>query len=364
VIHVEKEARRRITKEAVMIVTQLNNGRPWLLLFILLFILSTRAFADDDALITRASQVLGPLPAAMPSTANPITPEKVTLGKILFYEPRISIDGTVSCSKCHPLALYAADGLRKSVGHNCKENPRNDPTVFNAASQISEHWIGNRTSVEDQAKQAVTGPPAFGMPSYDSVEKVLRAYPQYETLFKAAFPSDKEPVTVDNFAKAVGAFERTLVTPSPFDAFLKGNRDAMTPQQKKGLETFMDQGCVGCHFSPFVGGQMYQKFGLFAPYPQYTKSQKVDEGRYAVTKAENDKFVFKVPVLRNAAMTRPYFHDGSVDTLEEAVWIMGKIQLGKDLPKEQVQDIVAFLHALTGKIPDDVMTVPVLPVLE
>ncbi len=331
---------------------------------ILLFFISVAAFASDDALIKKATQTLGPLPDSMPSEENPITPEKVKLGKILFYEPRISIDGTASCSKCHPIALYAADGLKKSVGHNCVENPRNDPTIFNAASQISEHWIGNRTSVEDQAKQAVTGPPAFGMPSYESVEKILRGYKEYETLFKAAFPSDKEPVTIDNFAKAVGAFERTLITPAPFDAFLKGSKDALTPQQKKGLGTFMDQGCIGCHFSPYVGGQMYQKFGMFEPYQKYTKSEKVDEGRYAVTKNESDKYVFKVPVLRNVAKTRPYFHDGSVDKLEDAIWIMGKIQLGKDLSKEQIQDIVSFLHALTGKIPEDVMTVPVLPSLE
>jgi len=334
-------------------------------LLILLLVSPFAAFAADDAaLIKRASQILGPLPASMPSEQNPITPEKVKLGKLLFYEPRISVDGTVSCSKCHPLALYAADGLRKSVGNKCKESPRNDPTVFNAASQISQHWIGNRTSVEDQAKQSVIGPPAFGMPSYESVEKVLRAYKEYGTLFKAAFPSDKEPVTVDNFAKAIGAFERTLITPAPFDAFLKGTKDALTEQQKKGLGTFIDQGCIGCHFSPYVGGQMYQKFGIFEPYQKYTKSEKVDEGRYAVTKNEGDKYVFKVPVLRNVAMTPPYFHDGSVDKLTDAVWIMGKVQLGKDLPKEQVQDIVSFLHALTGKIPEEVMTVPVLPSLE
>jgi cytochrome c peroxidase len=341
-----------------------KRARLFMLLIFLLVIPVAAFAADDEALIKKASQILGPLPASMQSEQNPITPEKVKLGKMLFYEQRISVDGTVSCSKCHPIALYAADGLRKSVGHICKENPRHDPTVFNAASQISEHWIGNRTSVEDQAKQAVIGPPAFGMPSYESVEKVLRAYKEYGTIFKAAFPSDKEPVTVDNLAKAIGAFERTLLTPAPFDAFLKGTKDAMTEQQKKGLGTFIDQGCAGCHFSPYVGGQMYQKFGIFEPYQKYTKSEKVDEGRYAVTKNDSDKYVFKVPVLRNVAMTPPYFHDGSVDKLADAVWIMGKIQLGKDLPKEQVQDIISFLHALTGKIPEDVMTIPVLPSLE
>ncbi len=349
-----------------MIVKLFKADRVWLLILLLLLpVIAGTAFADgDDALIKRASQILGPLPASMPSEQNPITPEKVKLGKMLFYEPRISVDGTVSCAKCHPIALYAADGLKKSIGNNYKENPRNDPTVFNAASQISEHWIGNRTSVEDQAKQAIIGPPAFGMPSYESAEKVLRAYKEYETLFKAAFPSDKEPVTIDNFAKAIGAFERTLITPAPLDAFLKGNKDTMTLQQKKGLGTFIDQGCAGCHSSPYVGGQMYQKFGIFEPYEKYTKSQKVDEGRYAVTKNESDKYVFKVPVLRNVAMTPPYFHDGSVDKLADAVWIMGKVQLGKDLTQEQVQDIAAFLHALTGEIPEDAKTIPVLPSLE
>ncbi|MDA8082513.1 MAG: c-type cytochrome [Nitrospiraceae bacterium] len=346
--------------------TVFNKKGLWsITLLILLLAIPYGAFAaDDEALIKRASQILGPLPASMPADQNPITPEKIKLGKMLYYEPRISVDGAVSCSKCHPVALYGADGLKKSVGHNCKGNPRNDPSVFNAASQISEHWIGNRTSVEDQAKQALIGPPAFGMPSYEAVEKILRSYKEYETLFKAAFPSDKEPVTADNFAKAVGAFERTMITPAPFDAFLSGTKDAMTVQQKRGLGTFIDQGCVGCHFSPYVGGQMYQKFGMFEPYQKYTKSDKVDEGRYAVTKNESDRFVFKVPVLRNVAMTPPYFHDGSVDRLEDAVRIMGKIQLGRDLTKEQVQDIVSFLHALTGKIPEEVSTVPVLPSTE
>lgn len=339
--------------------------RDALLLFSLVLFVSVitgTSFATvDDGLIKKASQTLGPLPASMPSAENPITPEKVKLGKMLFYEPRISVDATVSCAKCHPIALHAVDGLRKSVGNNCKENPRNDPTVFNAASQISEHWIGNRTSVEDQAKQAIIGPPSYGMPSYEAAEKILRSYKGYQTLFQAAFPSDKEPVTADNFAKAVGAFERTLVTPGPFDAFLRGDKDAMTQQQKTGLAAFMDLGCAGCHSSPYAGGQMYQKFGLFEPYQAYTKSAKVDEGRFAITKKEGDKFVFKVPVLRNVAVTPPYFHDGSVDKLADAVWIMGKVQLGKDLTKEQVQDISDFLRALTGKIPDDALTVPVLP---
>jgi cytochrome c peroxidase len=328
------------------------------------FVASASSAAGDQDLINKANQIFGPLPQSMPSDQNPITPAKVKLGKVLFYELRISIDGTVSCAKCHPISLYAADGLKKARGNNCKENPRNAPTVFNAATQISEHWIGNRTSVEDQAKQSVTGPPAFGMPSYESVEKILKGMKGYVTMFQEAFPGEKDPVTIDNFANAIGAFERTLVTPAPFDDFMKGNAGAMTERQKKGLKTFLDTGCMTCHFSPFVGGQIYQKFGVFEPYMKYTKSEKVDEGRFAVTKNEADKYIFKVPVLRNVAMTPPYFHDGSVDKLEQAVWIMAKIQLGKDLSKQQAGDIAAFLTSLTGRIPDDALTVPIAPAAE
>lgn len=316
---------------------------------------------EDENLLKQANKSFGPLPQAMVSEKNPITPEKVKLGKMLFYETRISVDGTVSCSRCHPISLYAADGLRKSIGNNCKVNPRNAPTVFNAAGQISEHWIGNRTDVEDQAKQAVIGPPSFGMPSYEAVEKKLKEIKGYAALFQKAFPREKDPVNVDNFAKAVGAFERTLVVPSRFDAFVKGDQTALTDPQSRGLKTFVETGCIACHSSAYVGGQMYQKFGVFEPYWNYTKSKDVDEGRYVVTNNESDRYVFKVPMLRNVEMTSPYFHDGSVDKLKDAVWIMGKVQLGKDLDKSWVEEIVAFLNALTGKIPEDALKVPLLP---
>ncbi len=318
----------------------------------------------DEGLLKQAKEIFGPLPQAMTSPKNPITPEKVRLGKMLFYETRISVDGTVSCSRCHPIGLYAADGLRKSIGNNCKVNPRNAPTVFNAAGQISAHWIGNRIDVEDQAKQAVIGPPSFGMPSYEAVEKKLKEIKGYVGLFKAAFPADKNPVTVDNFARALGAFERTLVTPSPFDAFLTGKTAALSKREKTGLRTYMGVGCMTCHFSPYLGGQLYQKFGVVESYWKYTKSEQIDEGRYAVTKNEADKYVFKVPIHRNVAKTSPYFHDGSIDRLVDAVWIMGKIQLGKELNKSQVEEIVTFLKSLTGKVPEDVLKVPLLPSTE
>ncbi len=316
--------------------------------------------SSDDGVWGKAKELFGPLPQAMPSAKNPITPEKVRLGRMLFYETRISVDGTVSCTKCHPISLYGADGLRKAIGNQCKINPRNAPTIFNAAAQISAHWIGNRLDVEDQARQSVIGPPAFGMPSYQVVERRLKEL-RYGPLFRQAFPGERDSVNMDNFAKAVGAFERTLLTPAPFDAFLKGKQDALNETAKMGLKTFMDVGCAGCHSSPYLGGQQYQKFGITAPYWQYTKSAEKDDGRYAVTENEADRYVFKVPVLRNVAKTAPYFHDGSVDSLADAIRIMGKVQLGKELTRVQVKEIDAFLNALTGEIPQDALTVPLLP---
>jgi cytochrome c peroxidase len=323
------------------------------------------SLADDGKdLVNQAKNIFGPLPQVVSSDKNPITPEKVKLGKILLYETRISVDGTISCVRCHPIGLYATDGLKKSIGNNCKVNPRNAPTLFNAAGQISGHWIGNRADVEDQARQSVIGPVSFGMPSYEAVERKLKEIRGYMDLFKKAFPKDNEPITVDNLAKAVGAFERTLVTPSPFDSFLKGSKATLKDQERRGLKTFMETGCVTCHSGQYVGGQMYQKFGVIEPYWKHTKSEEIDEGRYVVTKNESDKYVFKVPVLRNIAQTAPYFHDGSVDKVRDAVWMMGKIQLGRDLTQPQIEDIVIFLKSLTGKIPEDALKVPLLPSME
>ena len=328
---------------------------------ILSFAVMSLGSSGDEDLLKQAKQIFGPLPQVIVSEKNPVTPEKVKLGKMLFYETRISVDGTVSCSRCHPIGLYAADGLRKSIGNNCKLNPRNAPTLLNAAGQISGHWIGNRIDVEDQAKQSVIGPFSFGMPSYEAVEKKLKGIKGYAAPFKTAFPMDNNPLTIDNFAKAIGAFERTLVTPSPFDAFLEGKTATLREREKTGLKSYMEAGCTMCHFGTYVGGQTYQKFGISEPYWKYTKSEPIDEGRYVVTKNEADRYVFKVPILRNVEKTSPYFHDGSIDKLEDVVWIMGKIQLGKDLDKSRVEEIVAFLKSLTGEIPEDVLKIPLLP---
>lgn len=316
---------------------------------------------NDAALLAMARRVFGVLPEAMTSPKNPITPEKVALGKTLFFETRISSDGTVSCSRCHLVGLYFTDGLPVAVGSSCKANPRNAPTLLNAAAQISAHWIGSRTGVEDQARQALVNPVSFGMPSYDSAMNVLRSIPGYVQFFTAAFPEAAVPITVENFVLAITSFERTLVTPGPLDAFVKGDTSALSPGQKRGIRDFVAIGCATCHYGPYVGGQAYKKFGVMGQYWTYTKSSSIDVGRVVVTADENDKYVFKVPVLRNVAMTSPYFHDGSVASLADAVRIMARIQLNKNFERKQEENILDFLDALTGTLPASCLSIPVLP---
>ncbi len=326
------------------------------------FLTVSTAFAGDIELLKKAREYFYPLPQIFPSDKNPITPEKIKLGKMLFYEKRISIDGTTSCAKCHPISLYGTDGLEKSRGNFSKENPRNAPTILNAAGQISQHWRGDRKDVEDQARRSVLGKGSFGAPSYKWVEQKLKSIKGYIKLFKEAFPEEKDPITIDNFAKAIGAWERTLSTPSRFDKFLLGDVNALTKKEKTGLKKFISLGCASCHNGALLGGNSYQKFGIVEPYWKYTKSKKIDEGRFSVTGKESDKYVFKVPPLRNVALTPPYFHDGSVKELKKAIWIMGKVQLGKDLSSEDIDDIYAFLRSLNGKLSADILKIPLLPV--
>lgn len=322
---------------------------------------SGRAARPDAGLIGQARGLFGTLPEVITSPDNPITAEKVALGKALFYESRISVDGTVSCARCHPLGLYAVDGLTKSIGNRCRVSARNAPTVLNAAAQISAHWVGNRTGVEDQARQSLVGGPSFGMASYQAAEARLRAIPGYVTLFKRAFPREPEPVTAEHFALAVGAFERTLVTPAPFDAFVGGDGASLTARQKSGLKDFIEAGCASCHSGPYLGGADYEKFGVAEPYWKRTVSAEIDEGRFSVTKDEADRYVFKVPILRNVEMTAPYFHDGSAGRLADAVRIMGQVQLGTELGESEIKDLVEFLKSLTGRIPAAALEVPILP---
>jgi cytochrome c peroxidase len=325
--------------------------------------------ADDaeQALLERARQVFKPLPPDASTPERPITPARVTLGKALFFEPRVSADGGVSCAKCHQPTLHGTDALARSIGNNNKLIPRNAPTVFNTALQFVQHYGGNRKDVEEQAVKALISPPAYGNPDYAKVEATLRSIPGYRPLFEQAFPGEAEPINVENWGKAIGAYERILLTPAPFDRYLKGDTGALSVQAKQGLDNFMSFGCSGCHNGVTVGGQMYQKFGLTQDYWTLTGSVEIDvfkgrdKGRFQDTKNEADAFIFKVEQLRNVAVTPPYFHDGSVAELGDAVRIMGKLQLGRDLGREDIADIVAFLESLTGEVPAQFATVPSLP---
>lgn len=316
--------------------------------------------ATDD-LLAQAQQVFQPLPKDMATPEYPITPERVELGRTLFFDPRASVDGTASCARCHQPSLYGTDGLAKPHGAHDKINPRNAPTVLNAALQFNAHWRGDRKNVEDQATQALIGPTSFGNPDYASAMKRIASIPGYLGMFEKAFPGQRDPVTPENWGKAIGSYERTLVTPSRFDQYLSGDTRALSAAEQRGLRTFIEAGCTGCHSGPGVGGGTFQKFGVVANYWNETKSAEIDKGRFDVTHDEADMYVFKVPGLRNVAMTPPYFHDGSVKALPEAVRIMAKVQLEKELPEQDISDIVAFLGSLTGQLPDSLRDAPVLP---
>lgn len=321
-----------------------------------------RAAPDDDqALLKQAQALFKPLPKDMATSEFPITRERARLGRRLFFDPRVSLDGTVSCAKCHQPALYGTDALPKPIGVKDRANPRNAPTVLNAALQFAAHWRGDRKNVEDQATQALVGPPSFGEPSYEAAMARIKAIPGYVEQFREAFPGEADPVTPRNWGKAIGAYERTLVTPSPFDAYLAGDVNALEPAARAGLRKFIATGCAGCHNGVDVGGGGFQKFGVTEDYWKETHSKAIDKGRADVTKNPSDTYVFKVPSLRNVAMTPPYFHDGSVATLPDAVRVMARVQLGKTLSDDDVRAIVAFLDSLTGTLPKDFASAPALP---
>ncbi len=297
-----------------------------------------------------------PLPASAPAPDNELTDAKIDLGRMLYYETRISKGGKISCNSCHKLDAYGQDNLPFSPGHDGSLGGRSSPSTYNAAIHIAQFWDGRAPTVEEQAKGPVLNPIEMGMPDADFVVKVLKSMPGYVEAFKAAFPGEADPITYDNFGKAVGAFERKLLTPSQWDTFLKGDKSALTAEEKKGFATFAKTGCVTCHNGAGVGGMMYQKLGLVKPWPDLK-----DNGRADVTKNDGEKFFFKVPSLRNITETAPYLHDGSVKTLEEMVKMMAEYQLGKQLADDEVTSIVTFLKALKGDIPTDFIKVPKMP---
>jgi len=324
-------------------------------------ILLIAAAAEDTALLKQAQGIFQPLPKDMATAEFPITRERVELGRSLFFDPRLTIDASMSCSSCHQPAFYGTDALPKPTGVKQRPHPRHVPTNLNAGTSFVIHWRGDRANLEDQVFQALTSPITSGQPDEKAVIDRLTRIPGYAPLFKAAFPDDQQPMTLRNIAKAVGAYERTLVTPSPFDAYLAGNQEALPPAAKTGLEKFINTGCVACHHGVGIGGGMYQKFGVVEDYWKATGSDPIDKGRFDVTKDPNDLYVFRVASLRNVAMTPPYFHDGSVATLPEAVEVMARVQLGVSLNDADTGDIMAFLQSLTGELPADFATAPVLP---
>lgn len=301
------------------------------------------ASAQDGDTAWKAA--FSPLPKQADSAENPITPEKVALGKQLYSDTRLSQDNTISCNSCHNLRTFGVDNEPTSKGHKGQRGNRNSPTVYNAALHLAQFWDGRAGTVEQQALGPILNPVEMAMKSEAQVVERLKSDPKTVAAFKAAFPTESDPVTYPNVGKAIGAFERTLMTPSRFDTYLQGDSAALTPAEVRGAKRFVESGCVACHNGATVGGLMYQKLGLVKPYP--TK----DLGRFEHTKNEADKYFFKVPSLRNVAETGPYFHDGSVPTLEAAVSLMGEHQLGKKFTTEEVQEIVTFLRALTGTVP-------------
>lgn len=299
---------------------------------------------------------------------NPQSDAKILLGKTLYFDPRFSEHGTLSCNSCHNVMAGGDDNRPNSIGMHDARGTRSAPTVWNAAFQSTQFWDGRAATLEDQAKGPVQNPIEMGMANLDEAMGRLRQIPGYVPLFRDAFPGQENPVTADNAAKAVAAFERTLITPnSPYDRFVKGEKTALDAQQQRGMQAFADLGCTACHAGPnFSGPAMPAGTGFFMKFPTFPGSAYEakyhlldDQGRFESTASEADRHMWRVPTLRNVALTAPYFHNGSVPTLDQAVRVMAKTQLNKDLDDAQAADLVAFLNALSGEFPQIAM--PRLP---
>ncbi|MCA9776573.1 MAG: cytochrome-c peroxidase [Candidatus Eremiobacteraeota bacterium] len=292
-----------------------------------------------------------PLPDRAGETASP---EMVDLGRMLYYEKRLSKDGTISCNSCHDLQAYGVDGESTSLGVDGKRGGRNAPTVYNAALHVAQFWDGRSPDVEDQASGPMLNPVEMAMEK-ELVETRLQEIPEYQERFAKAFPEQKNPITLENTANAIASFERGLLTPGPFDRFLEGDATALDLGQMAGMKLFIEVGCASCHNGPGLGGGQYQKLGVKKEFD--TK----DLGRYEVTGKESDKKKFKVPSLRNITQTGPYFHDGSVASLHEGIAMMAEYQLDKELTPDEMSKLEAFLSSLTGQIDSDYVKEPKLP---
>lgn len=299
---------------------------------------------DIGKLRQQGNSINGPLPEKMPG-AEKDTAERVALGKKLFFDKRLSVNNSQSCNSCHVVdkGRGGVDNEPTSPGAFGKRGGRNSPTVLNAGFHLAQFWDGRAATLEDQAKGPILNPVEMAMPDSKVVIERLSADKGYQKAFKAAFPGEPTPIHYDNVAKAIAAFERTLVTKDRYDDFLKGKDTALNASELRGLELFLTAGCTTCHDGPVLGGGKYQKVGLVNPY------NTADGGRFEVTKQEEDKHFFKVPGLRNIALTAPYFHDGSQKTLPDAVRQMGWLQLGRKFTDQETADLVAFLASLSDK---------------
>ena len=278
---------------------------------------------------------------------------QVELGKKLYFDPRLSKSGFISCNSCHNLSMGGTDNLKTSIGHNWQQGPINSPTVLNSSLNLAQFWDGRAADLKEQAGGPIANPGEMAFTHTLAID-LLESIPEYVVEFKQVFGSDK--ITIDEVTQAIAEFEKTLVTPnSRFDKWLLGDKDALNATELSGYELFKNSGCVGCHNGEAVGGSSFQKMGLIEPY----KTSNPAEGLSAVTGKDADRFKFKVPTLRNVEMTYPYFHDGEAQTLTESVDIMGRLQLGKTFSGEENAQIVAFLKTLTGDQPSFLM--PILP---
>jgi cytochrome c peroxidase len=297
----------------------------------------------DDVLRGEALKLFGTVePARSPDA--PLA----ELGRALFWDPRVSADGQTACASCHSSADWGADRRRFPVDARGKAMARNAPTVFNALAQPRLRWLADRKSGAELAEGLITGPLGFAAKP-EAVEYLIVF--GYEPRFRAAFPADANPVSPANYARALEAYQATLTTPAPFDRFLAGDAGALSERERAGLGKFIAAGCAGCHNGPLLGGTSVQKFGVVRNYWTVTGSKTVDPGLFAVTNKPEDQYRFRVPMLRNVAKTAPYFHDGSVETLERAVQVMAATQLGQDMDDAAAADIAAFLGSLTGAPP-------------
>jgi len=297
---------------------------------------------------------------------NPMSAAKIELGKQLFFDPRLSIDGTVSCNSCHNVMSSGTDNRPNSVGVKGQHGGRSAPTVWNSGYLTAQFWDGRAATLEDQAKGPVLNPIEMGMPDEETVLKRLNAIPGYASQFEDVF-GGKNPVNYDNMARAIAAYERTLNTPnSPFDRYIKGDKKALSAQAQRGMELVESVGCTSCHNGVnFAGPALKMGQGFYQKFPtydsQYSQQYNLtkDLGRFESTKDEADKHMWRVPTWRNIALTAPYFHNGSVKSLDEAVRVMAKTQLNITLSNKKVDDIVAFLNSLTGEFPEQ--SIPHLP---